>query len=97
MGHFNAEKINSYIDEFFLMERGEKISNPTEEIILGKDIRIKRIGLKHNELIFALGERQFLHRSSLTGSPQRAPFCRQRKDKFILTHSFVSGGAASVR
>jgi hypothetical protein len=41
------EKINEYIYEFSLMERGVFIKNPTEEIWLDDGIKMSRMGLKH--------------------------------------------------
>jgi hypothetical protein len=50
MENLNAEKIDNYIDEFFLMERGEKISNPNGKILFFGEICVSRRSLKHVEL-----------------------------------------------
>ena len=47
MENLNAEKIDNYIDEFFLMERGEKISNPNGKILFFGEICVSRRSLKH--------------------------------------------------
>ncbi|HUC01436.1 MAG TPA: hypothetical protein VMA75_00830 [Candidatus Paceibacterota bacterium] len=41
------KKIDVCIEEFFLMERGEKIWNAKGEMLLAKYVCVRRMGLKH--------------------------------------------------
>jgi hypothetical protein len=47
MEYPEKKEINRYIEEFFPMDKGEIIKDPTEEILLGGNLKVKRIGLKH--------------------------------------------------